>query len=222
MPVPTHFRFTLRGQFTNTPEEWSFGLKFSRDNPAGQDAGLGDVDEGAVTAAVQTWMSGANNYVPDVCRAIDWRMYVIGTDNRMEGNPLIHLFPPSPAVTGAVANKYPPQICCAVTTVGANRGPGRFGRFYVPTACVLDNDMRISANNANNIATGAAQLLKDISNAIDLELTQSSEGLNISQSGAEGARQTIDHVEVGRALDTLRNRRKSLDDTRVVGAHIDW
>lgn len=222
MAVPTHMKFTVRGVFSNTPEAWSFGMHFSRDVEGETDAGLGDVNEGTVTSAVEAFFGNSSAYIPDVCRVIDWRMYVIGTNNRMEGNPLIHLFPPSPAVTGTVANKYPPQICCAVTTVGANRGPGRFGRFYIPTACVLDNDMRISANNATNIANTCSTFMKAVSNAIDLPLTSSSEGLNISQSGGAGARQAIDHIEVGRALDTLRNRRKSLLDERVSTGHIDW
>lgn len=221
MPVPTHFRFVVRGEFTGTPEEWSFGMHFSRDTPAAPDANLSDVDEGAVTTAVTQFFAGGESRIPLACKVTDWRMYAIGTDNHMEGNPLIHIMTGTP-VTGGTQDRYPPQVACVVTTVAADRGPGRFGRFYLPTAAVLETDRRLSIVTATAIAEASSTFMKDVSNAIDLDLTSSSEGLNISQIGGEGARQTIDHLEVGRVLDTLRNRRKSMLEEKVSTGHIDW
>ena len=52
---------------------------------------------------------------------------------------------------------------------------------------------------------------------------QSSTGLNVStRGGPDGTKQVIDHVEVGRVLDTLRTRRRALLEDRQIDAHIDW
>lgn len=222
MTVPTHIKFTVRGVFTNTPEEWSFGMKFDRSVPGGPDVGLDDVDEGAVTTAVGQFFSGGSIYLPDNAKVIDWRMYQIAaTGNMEEGtNPLLHIM--SSAVQGTVAAKYPPQIAAVVTTVGANRGPGRFGRFYLPTAATLDTDRRISANDATNIANSCSTFMKNVSGAINVPLSLANvPGINVSTRNG-GAKQEIDHIEVGRVLDTLRNRRKSLVEDRRSTGHIDW
>lgn len=221
MPVPTHFKFVFRGIFETTPETWSFSMKFSRDNPAGPDAQVSDIDEGAVTTAVDTFFGSASAGIPSRCVLTDWRAYEIGTDGLMENNPLIHLMADD-SVRGATGTIYPPQIAAVVTTVGANRGPGRFGRFYLPTALPMElTGLRMSATVATNAMELTSTFMKDVSNAIDLEGTQSSEGLNISAVAA-GSRQAIDHLEMGRVFDTLRNRRKSLLEERVETGHIDW
>jgi hypothetical protein len=67
--------------------------------------------------------------------------------------------------------------------------------------------------------------MKAVSDGIDLEVTQSAVGLNISAtsvSNPAGVRQEIDHLEVGRVYDTLRNRRKSMLEDRIVHGPIDW
>lgn len=221
MTVPKHFRFTVRGEFVGTPEQFSFGFHMSNTQDAGTDAHINDIDEDAVSTALVTFFQNSNGKIPDSVRATDWRAYEIGVDNKMVGNPLIHLFPGNTCI-GTTTTRYPPQIAAVVTTVAANRGPGRFGRFYLPTGAALAADARMSVTDAANLVTGATQLLKDVSDAIDMGgVLRSATGLNISQSSG-GHKQEIDHVECGRVLDTLRNRRKSLDEARVIGGHIDW
>jgi hypothetical protein len=221
--VPTHFRFTVRGVFVGTPETWSFGMHFSRDNPAGSDAQINNIDVDQVTGAIYTFFGAIDSKIPQNCEVSDWRMYVIGTNNRLEGNPLVEDVSAS-HIKGQGTVAYPPQIAIKVTTVGANRGPGKFGGFYLPTMMpVVSTDLRVTAQNATNLAESCSTFMKSVSNQIDLEgPLQSSAGLNISQSGPAGARQEIDHIEVGRVLDTLRNRRKSMVEDRVSTGHIDW
>lgn len=221
MPVPTHFRFTVRGEFTGTPEEWSFGMHFSRDSDGAPDAHLSDVDEGAVTTAVTAFFAGGESRIGTNCKVTDWRMYEIDTTNHMVGDPLIHIMTGTP-VTGGSSPKYPPQVACVITTVGPDRGPARFGRFYLPTAATIAADARVSIVDATAIVEASSTFMKDVSNAIDMEFPASSSGLNISQIGGAGAKQIIDHLECGRVLDTLRNRRKSLLEEKVTTGHIDW
>jgi hypothetical protein len=219
--VPTHFRFTARGVFDDTPEAWSFGFHFERTVVAGGDAGLSDINDGAVTTAFDDLFSNSLAQLPNNATMTDWRAYVIGTNGRMEGNPkVVDVTAENISGTGGMA--YPPQIALVVTLVADNRGPARFGRFYLPTRIGIGSDSRASVTDVTNLAGAVTDFLKDISGAIDLPgTTESADGVNVSSSSG-GVLQSVDHVEVGRCLDTLRNRRKSMDEDRVIGGQIDW
>lgn len=222
MTVPTHFRIVFRGDFVSTPEHWSFGMHFSRSVDGIGDADVGDIDESAVTTALTTFFANANSAVPGVAKATDWRAYQIGTDGKMEGNPLVVDVSQANIVGTGSGYTCPPQIACCVTTIAVNRGPARFGRFYLPTKSNnLGSDGRLAAATALQIAEATSTFMKSVSNAIDLPGLASSQGLNISE-GNGGTKQTIDRLAVGRALDTLRNRRKSMVEDRQETGHIDW
>lgn len=223
MPVPTHFRFTFRGIFSNSPEAWSFGCHFQRDAAGSPDAELSDINEGGITDALTTFMGSG---VMDAgCEAVDWRAYVIGTNGRMQGNgPLLHEFD-SGDLHGTGAVTYPPQVALCATLVAENRGPGKLGRFYIPGPPFgLDAGRRLSLTNATIAAQAVSAFLKDISDAIDMPgALDSSSALNISsRGGGAGTQQTVQHVEVGRVLDTMRSRRSQLLEERVVDTNIDW
>jgi hypothetical protein len=225
MSVPTHFKFVFRGVFLNTPETWSFSTHMSRDNDAGLDAELTDISVESVDDALFGLIG--SGLISSRVEVSDWRAYKIGTNGNMEGNaPLLREFEPGEFVGQAAGVQYPPQVALVVTTVGPDRGPGRFGRFYLPGPNKpLGADARISIAHAQEYVTVATTFLKSLSDSIDLEALQSAEGLNISPGppgSPTGTRQTVDHVEVGRVYDTLRNRRKSLLEERELSGHIDW
>jgi len=223
MPVPTHFQFIFRGTFVNTPEEWSFGAKFSRANAGEADAGLDDIDDEAVSTAFGTLLGNA--YFHAGVKAADWRAYVIGTNGKMEGNgPLLHEFE-SGNPQGSSGNRQPPQIALVATLVGANKGPGHFGRLYLPgPAKAVADDLRLTITDSTGYLDLVTDFLKDVSDAIDLEVLTQSACVNVSPigGGGDGTIQEVDHVEVGRVYDTLRTRRRSLLEERVAGGHIDW
>jgi len=219
--TPVHFYVSFRGIFKSTPEAWSFGLRFSRDNPAGGDANMDDIDVENMGDALKVFMQNTQSAFPDSAQFTEVRGYLIGPDGKMQGNPEIVDFT-SQNVVGATANKYPPQVCLVATHVALNRGPGRYGRAYIPTAATIGTDMRVTVGVAGAFLSAYTTFVKAVSNEIDLELTQSSEQLNISRVGAGGARQTVDHHEVGRRLDTLRSRNRSMVEERLPGGHIDW
>lgn len=225
MAVPTHFRFVVRGSFIGAEETWSTSCHFSRDNPAEPDAGLDDINEGNVTSAVAAYF-GTSEHLAST-QVDDWRFYVIGTDGHMEGNgPLLHEFEDNEVKGTGTSYKYPNQVALVATLVATNRGPARFGRMYLPPPNKgLDTTGRLSAADAGFLADSVGAFLKAVADSIDMELTTSSEGLNISPGppgSSVGTRQTIDHIEVGRVLDTMRSRRRSLIEERAVAGHLDW
>jgi hypothetical protein len=224
MTVPSHFKFTFRGHFEDSPEFWSFGCFFSRNVTGGQDAELDNISESGVTAAIATFM--ANAMMATVTRLDDWRAYVIGTNGKMQGNaPLLHLVDPGSPIAGAGGLSHPYQVAVVATRVAANRGPAHLGRMYLPClAAPLSTGGRMTAATALSLAQATSAFLKDISDAIDLPLDQgSSAGLNISkQPVVTGTKQEVDHIRVGRAFDTMQSRRTNLDEDYQEDTHIDW
>lgn len=224
MAVPTHFKLSFRGVFVGTPEIWNFGVKFSRTVGTGPDAGVSDISTSGVTSAITAFMHDSGAPWSDKVQLTEWRAYQIGTDGRMQGLPKIVDVTTS-NIKGLSTNVYPPQVALCVTLVGAARGPGRFGRFYMPgPTAAMAADMRLGVGGANAYATSAVTFLKAVSSAIDLPGTiASSSCVNISPGGGSaGTLQQVDHVEVGRTLDTLRSRRNGMLEDRVALGHIDW
>lgn len=223
MAVPTHFKFVFRGVFENTEEEFSFSAKFQRSIAAGPDAELSDIDQAAVTAATAAFYgNGTVGGFSASTLLTEWRAYVQDTTNHMEGNPL--LVPLAAPIRGGSPNKFPPQVALCVTTVGDDRGPGRFGRFFLPAPTAPVVDFRITALAAEAYAEAVTQWLKGISAAIDIPGTiDSAEAINVSTLPAPaGSKQNIDHVEVGRVYDTIQSRRRQLLEERHVHGQIDW
>lgn len=221
MPTPVHMRFTFRGDFVSTPEHWSFGLQFSRDNPGEPDSTVSDIDVDAVTTACDTFFGASFSRIPNNAKMTDWRAYSIGPAGTAEGDILVTDVS-ALDIKGLDAPKYPPQVALVVTKVANDRGLAQFGRFYLPTNAPLATDQRVSVSEATATADAATQFMKDVSDAIDVGgFAVSSEGLNISNRGG-GVRQTVDHLELGRVLDTLRSRRRSMLEERHVHGHIDW
>lgn len=225
MPVPTHFKIVFRGVFDGSPEEWSFGTHWKRDSAnANPDATISDINVGQVTAAATALIGGTEGPLFSTgVKLTEWRAYQIGTDGKMQGNPLINIL--GTPVSGTSGSRFPPQVALAITSVGANRGPGRFGRFYLPgPATAIGADWRLSSAQAATFLTASVNFVKAVSDAIDLVgVGASSEMLNVSvRGGPDGTKQTVDHLEVGRVYDTLRTRRAQLLEVREVGGHIDW
>jgi hypothetical protein len=87
------------------------------------------------------------------------------------------------------------------------------------------NDWRLSVAVATSLSSAVTNMPKAISGAIDLPGTIGSAAcINISDRpiGTDGTKQNVDHVEVGRVLDTVRRRRNALVEAPVVGGQIDW
>lgn len=221
--VPTHFRFSIRGIFGDTPEGWNYGFHFNRSVAASADAGLSDIDEAAVSSALATFH--AQTFFSMLSILTEWRAYVIGTNGKMEGNgPLLHEYG-TPVPGGSSGSFFPPQVALAVTTVADNRGPAERGRFYLPGVRLTPAaDMRISEAEADTITDATVDMLKGISAAIDMPATiESSAAANVSGLPVgTGTKQDIDHLETGRVYDTIRSRRRSLLEERFVGGQIDW
>lgn len=224
MPVPTHFKFSVRGVFLNTDETWSYGFHVNRKLIGGADATLSDVHESQISDVLESYH--ASSAFSAGCKLTEWRCYQIGTDGNMESpdSVKVHVYDTAINGTGA-ANKYPPQIALVITFVANSKGPGHFGRCYLPgPAASISTDWRLSDANADLAGQGFATMIDALTHEVDLPGTPAQARLvNVSSSGGSaGTIQDVHHLEVGRALDTMRSRRKGVLEERHVGAAFSW
>jgi hypothetical protein len=221
MTVHTHFKIVFRGVFTASPEQWSFSTKWERTVSQGPDAGLDAISQSAVTTAIKNYI-GSFQFQNNV-QVTEWRAYAIGTDNTMEGDPLLVDLTGNTSTGQGTARSYPMDDALCVTTVGDNRGHARYGRFYVPGPhAQLDADRRINVSWLAAFMTDTVAFLKAVSGAIDLPGTlASSDMLNISDD-VSGTFQSVDHIMIGRVMDQISRRRNKLVEDHQVGGQIDW
>lgn len=221
MAVIPHLKLVFRGTVLNTPEEWSISLKFKSDAPFDIDPGTGNIHADQILDAGQAYFAAAR--FSQWMQWEEWRAYNIGTNGLMDGNPRVEPLASADFVKGTGALKYPPQVSVCVTTVGTERGPARFGRWFLPCpALSITSDHRLSQADATEYAEASSTFAKDVSGAIDIPTSQANAPLiNVSNIGT-GTNQEVDHIEVGRVLDTQRRRRNQLLEERVSTGHIDW
>jgi len=142
----------------------------------------------------------------------------------MEGEPKIVEYDAGSEIKGLTTPRYPTDTALCVTTEGTARGHARFGRFYLPgIGTAIGTDKRLSASSATTWVTDTTTFLKAVSGAIDIPGTiESSEMVNVSND-AESTIQVVNNIRVGRVLDRIGRRRRSMvEDYASNPTTIDW
>lgn len=222
MAVHPHLRIVFRGVFLNTPEEWSFSTKFSKDNDQGADATVADIDAGGLQSALGGLF--INSMFSNWVRCMEWRAYEIGSNGKMVGNPRLVPLATGSQPTGLGQLRYPTDQAICVTTEAANRGHARYGRFYLPTPnLAFQTDGRLGISDATNLMTVVTTFVKSVSDSIDLPVDpfEGSSMLNISND-ASATHQVVRNLRIGRVLDRVSRRRRSLLEEHVETGVIDW
>lgn len=222
MTVPTHLKIVFRGIFAGSPEQWSFSTKWNSDVSGTPDPHPDDIHADQVLVAL-TGLFNTSLFAGGT-KCTEWRAYDIGTDGNMVGEPRLELIAPGSEPQGSSGNKHPSQVSLCVTTVGDNRGPGRYGRYYLPgPSAAVQADWRMSEADCEAYLAANVTFVKAVSDAIDIPLSAGSVPLtNISAKGT-GAKQSVHVLQVGRVLDTQRRRRnKLLEAYEISAGSIDW
>ena len=228
MPVPTHMKFVFRGIYFGSEEEWSTSLKVSRDNPGGADASYGEIVESTVDDACAAFFG--TSLFSSAVRLTEWRAYVIGTNGLTEGNPMIRELATPIQGTASATPRYPSDVAVCVTTEAINRGPARYGRFFLPSpAHPMNNDWRWHPTDITTLLNATVNFAKSVTDAVDLELTQSAELLNISKGTprvpstlVSGVRQTVDRLKIGLRPDRISRRARAHLEEHIASGTIDW
>lgn len=225
MAYPQPFiRVTAEGTL-NVTEAFSFGLNIVR-GPTFQTP-LGPVTQetaDAVGVIVANWFGGQTTPTPGITNRASLtvvKVNRIGTDGHyMDAESREYaVVPPRPGQSGATTTQVPPQNALVVSLIG-NENPralaGR-GRFYLPPVQGMGE---VSANgllsntDRDRVANAAQDLIQRI-NALwnSLGVGYAYVG-NTSPggSGRAGRQQVVSQIRVGNVVDTVRSRRRSLQE----------
>lgn len=205
------FRLVMSGTLVGS-ETFSYGITIDKTFSSGP---APDEVPPAVLDAVEAFHTNANLAIGSKAVLTMVKFNEIGTNGRYFSteNTVLHEF--DPGIPGATGNTMPPQVALAITLRTAQRrGRASSGRFYIPhLGGAMDTDGRISAGEAVQTAAAATTFLNDLNTALD--------GIGrvaVASDIGTGAINHVTHVEVGRVLDTIRSRRRSLEEAREIGA----
>jgi len=214
--VFAHYQFTASGGWTGTPlaeEIWAFGMKFSvtADDP---DDMVQDWADSVFPQLATRWAltSGTGGVISNECQLQQVKFASILTTGLYSGEPGVA----TGSQNGGVASSaLPPQCAMVVSTVagGIFRGPGRYGRFYLPGVPSL----RL-ANGVIN-STGQAEYLAWAQDLIEMILGNYP-GPNtpaLAHFPPANINAPVSQVRVGRVVDTQRRRRNKVTEDYLSG-----
>lgn len=211
MPRPAHQLVTFSGVMgaVSAPiEQWSFGLRFP------------DLryDSGSQTTvdAMANAFSSLQPIFSNLTTLTKTRVASVGADGKVKqtsgGSFLQKDSIIQKAGTGAATTFIPPQ-CAVVVSLGTPRqGTSGKGRIYLPQTihAISSSDYRISAAHAQAIADAAKAFLNALA-AIDAAAFSGDEkGAHVVST--KGFMSPVRNVRVGRAIDTLRSRRRDVPE----------
>lgn len=148
----------------------------------------------------------------------------IGRDGRyMDPDSVEHVV--NPAIAGRSSVQPPPQLALAVSLIGNEnpRGLAGRGRFYLPPMTGMDSvtaDGKIGPTAIPLVVSATQKLIRDV-NALfkGLGVQYAYVGNTSSgSSGRPGRQQVVSEIRVGNVCDTVRSRRRSLQENYTVGA----
>ncbi len=217
MSVPRHFLLSVRGTYGLDEEIWQYGLRFGSEVSSGPDLEASNASATDISAALSTF-HGASYFATNVVLR-EWRLYTILTTGRVEQSTK-RIVPMATPRAGTASSFAPFSVACAVTFKGADFGPARHGRCFLPTpALAIDNTGRWTVGAVDAIRVPFMTMVRNLANAIENDpLTSVSEATltNASELPAgTGTLQRVVTVGIGRVPDTMRSRRNKSAEERV-------
>jgi hypothetical protein len=214
MPFQSHWRLTCSGVLgtsSSAEERFSFGVSLA------DDMGGGDADrviqpndgqfDDMVTDTTAFFGRAASQIAPH-CRLTEVKLAKIGPDGRYLEDPFIAAV--SQVGAGNFNIVYPPQVALAVSLNTSRRGATGRGRFYLPCPTVgLSTDTMVGdINGANSCRDSVKTWLDALNNEPGIDVVN----FGVCVASSKGYNTAVTSVRVGRVLDTIRSRRRSLGE----------
>lgn len=205
-------RLVVSGQLYLTESfSWGFALIDNGEGPQGPPETINST----IISAIQAYHTSVGGPAASA-RLQTIKMNQIGTDGRyLQQETVRHDYVPDVPGTGS---GFPaPQVALAISLDTAlRRGRAARGRFYMPVpTSAIDSAGRISSGAAQAHAAAATTML----NAVAGSLVGWRVGV-VSDIGV-GAQEPVTNVRVGRVLDTIRSRRRSIPEEYWEGVPLD-
>jgi hypothetical protein len=211
MPYATdHWVITVGGDSWTSTETWQFGVRATANGvPVAADQQL---LANALAAPTQTMFSSTAFKMYQTNRLMWVKAALVDAAEGhyvFPGAPGLYTYPSPVAGTSSTYAPCPQQTLAVTTLTPVARGRASKGRFYLPPGCwQVQTDGRITAAEADSIETAVRTWLLAIN-----ATTQVGDVAVFSKLG-NGTTNLINAVGVGRVLDTMRSRRRSLAEGR--------
>lgn len=214
MPAPSHFRATFKGEFkssaTGEPyEQWNTSLALS---PGGQvsTASMQEIaddlrdDFAAWCSTTESGFSG-NTFFTEV------RLDHVGDNGRIDQDAVFAQVGGGGATYSPGQVLLPPSSAVVLTLDTGGRGRSRFGRMYLPLCKVsLTQEGVMGEFQQTEILNSCATLLRNLGNLPGLD---GGAGLVVASGAGGGSLKPVQSIRVGRVVDTMRSRRRSMDES---------
>jgi hypothetical protein len=191
---------TFSGVFGSTAQPWErWSMRF---NFIG--AGSGPFSLVELQAGVSALNTHLLPYVNEMARLTEVKSAAITPAGEYAGDPTILAVD---VAGGAGSPVHAPQISLAISLATALRGPRGRGRFYLPAPAVpfQTTNGLIPDASRDGVQTAAAAFISALNAATD--------GGTVVVASSFGTNSPVTGVRVGRVLDTIRSRRRSVPET---------
>lgn len=198
------------GPAGNPLESWVIGLRFDYGS-LGAGAGINQARLDDMREDFKTYFT--NGAYDNSVSFTEARRYDIGPDGRAVGDILYS--PLATPVRGGNASPALPWQCSLVVSLrtAKQRGRAHAGRVYLPPMCpTIGEDGLLEASFAQLRATQFAALLTSLNDPAGLQTPTEAAAVCVA-SKLDGSLEDVTAVRVGRVMDTMRSRRRSLQET---------
>jgi hypothetical protein len=207
--VGNHALLSFGGTLRGTDEQWSCGLRF------GGTISAETVTQGecaTLAGVLSTWVNASTTIGQQA--HLSWVKYnrLNNLGKYIEAQTNVIYYEPAAEPRAVTVSTHPNQIALVASLeTGFKRGLAHIGRIYlpIPTASV-GNDGRISTTAQDSAAADVKTLIDALNNALPMNT------IMIMSKVREGETRVVTGVSVGRVLDTMRSRRTSLKESRVL------
>ena len=204
-----YIKFSWGGTLADGLEIWSCGLSLFIGSDPGQVFSQWNTFKSnfsGYVSAVEAFITEPDANVPTGVQ-LGWvKGALIDTDGTYMDEPI-----ESPATaSGTQTGGYLPQGALVYTLVSDRwKDPGRYNRFYLPTAAPTGaTAWRLSENNAQDAADAGAVFI----NALNAVSGNPLPSVDVLSPAGSGWTHVVEEVRVGRLIDTQRRRRNAISE----------
>ena len=187
-------------------ETWTWSMSFGSDfGPATPPE---EVPEGVLTA-IETFHGSSAVALGSGVTLNAVKLNMIGTNGRYvnPSDTVEHVYETPKNAPGTI--QLPPQCATAVSLLtNFKRGLAHRGRFYVPRlGFPVGADGRLTTSDRSSLLTAAAAMVDSLNDALGPDFFCA-----VTSDRREGAQRRVSGLAVGRVVDTMRSRRRGLDE----------
>lgn len=217
MPYAPHVRCTALGRLSTSGERFAYGLNVARGDSIAQ-AVFGNVFAENQTVFddlaedFRSFHATAAARIASAAVLEEVKFAQIGPDGKYTDDPVIVNVADTPG--GQAGGPVPesmvlPQSALVVSLGTARRGPTGKGRFYLPMPVIdLSPDLLMPVSNRDPVEAAAATFINNINEQPGLDVLN----IRVVVASSKGYNTVVNSVRVGRAIDTMRSRRASIDE----------